>query len=673
MERFSQEGPCAETNATLKRDSTNLLYVNSVGGIWVTFFVAWALALYYMTPATSLVKYAWLSVMSVVCIARLVDLQYWKKKLKNTLYCAHAPRIRFITGAMLTAVLWGAYPVVQASLIPVSELTAMIIALSAFAGGATSVLSGSRLLAVSYCLLLLTPVSTYLLLFNPELQLLGVLGFIASLVLGMTALKTADFTKRAVEAKNENRDLLSELAQTNEQVVLANENLEHKVQERTQEIYQLSNIDPLSGLYNRKAFAATLQEHLSRARAEKGCCAVLFIDLDGFKLVNDSSGHAIGDKLLSHISGKLLAVAKTPEHVCRWGGDEFILVIECDDSLSVEVQANALIQQLSEEIVIDGGNFQVGATVGVAMYPEHGTSKEQLITNADTAMYVQKQHSRGYVCFFDQAMRDIQDKEQHLKQAIPDALAKEEFSLAYQPVIDNVTGKVAFCEVLIRWNRNGINIPPLDFIPIAEKYGFIHQIGEWVLNKACADLASWELADDIDLSINVSVAQMNNANIVPVVEAALAKNNIAPHRIHIEITESVFAENMQDVLLQIQALHELGILVSVDDFGTGFSSLKQLQDLNADVVKIDKSFVDSLGEGGKAIIQATQYMSKEFGYKVVAEGVETKEQADTLAQMGVNWSQGYYFCKPMPFADLPQWHAQFNYNREVSKLTLVKA
>jgi EAL domain-containing protein (putative c-di-GMP-specific phosphodiesterase class I) len=218
---------------------------------------------------------------------------------------------------------------------------------------------------------------------------------------------------------------------------------------------------------------------------------------------------------------------------------------------------------------------------------------------------------------------------------------------------------VGFCEALLRWDLQGESISPTEFIPLAEQYGLIHSIGAWVLHQSCQLAANWSFDDTVKVSVNVSVAQLMCGDLVDIVKSALEKSGLAASNLHIEITESIFAEDIDFVLEQMQALQALNIKISVDDFGTGFSSLALLQSLSADVVKIDRSFIATIDQGGKAIIQATQYMAKELGYSVVAEGIETKDQAVTLSAMGIGSLQGFYFSKPMKAEELDQWHKTF--------------
>nr|WP_242698616.1 EAL domain-containing protein [Alteromonas sp. 5E99-2] len=449
------------------------------------------------------------------------------------------------------------------------------------------------------------------------------------------------------------------MEEKNKQIVEANVNLEEKVKQRTEEIFELSHIDPLTKLCNRTAFSDNLKLLINACALNDSTLAVLFVDLDGFKSINDSHGHGIGDKVLIETAKRLTSRTAIPKSVCRWGGDEFLIALQNTDKNHAYNYGKALIKRLSQPIQIDHYSLKVGATVGIAMYPEHGVNDIQLITLADTAMYVQKQFAKSDVCLFTEAMRATLSRDILLKEGLTQALENDEFYVTFQPVIQSQSGEVSFCEALLRWKLNGEHISPEEFIPAAEQHGLINSIGSWVLHKACLQAAAWSFDNSVNLSVNVSVAQLMQGDLVSVVKSALNKSNFPAQNLHLEITESIFAHDIEYVLNQMQALQSLGIKVSLDDFGTGFSSLALLQSLSADVVKIDRSFVSTIDKGGKAIIQATQYMAQELGYSVVAEGVESKAQADTLSAMGIDSLQGFYFSKPMRLEELKQWHEKY--------------
>lgn len=599
---------------------------------------------------------------------RFWDMRHWQKELNGHIYDATKPMRRFAIARYLTAIALSTYSVLFFNSMDVIELACTIVIMSAMAGGAATILAAHRGLALSYAFILLTPLSL-LCLFSIEgyQNIFGVLGLIFVLVMFFSAKNSVKFTAESILIKNQHADLLDQMELKNQEISLVNANLEEKVKKRTEQIFELSNIDPLTKLFNRNAFSENLKLLIDSSKLRNTKLAVLFIDLDGFKSINDSHGHAIGDKVLVETAKRLSSQAEKLQCLCRWGGDEFLITLQDSDVDKAREFAKQLITVLSQPIEIEHHALNVGATIGIAMFPDHGTNEVQLITLADTAMYVQKQTAKSDVCIFTEQMRETLHRQIKLKEGLTQALKNDEFHMVFQPVIDSKEGEVGFCEALLRWELDGESISPNEFIPVAEQHGLIHSIGAWVLHKSCQLAANWHFDESVHLSVNVSVAQLMHGDLVSVVESALGNSRFPAKNLHIEITESIFAEDIDYVLQQMKALQALEIKVSVDDFGTGFSSLALLQSLSADVVKIDRSFIASIDKGGKAIIQATQYMASELGYSVVAEGVETKKQADELSSMGIESLQGFYFSKPMKIDELPAWHKSFKHNALASK------
>lgn len=649
-----------------QRDALNLLYGNNSGSLVVTLSICLALVFGFSDNPNQTLKIYWFIFMCALFAWRFWDMRHWQKSLNGHKYDAARPMLRFTITRYLTAIALSAYSVMFFDSMDVIELACTIVIMSSMAGGAATVLAADKGLSLSYAFILLTPISVLCLISDVDYQIIfGVLGLIFVAVMFSSAKRSSEFTAESILIKNQHADLLEQMKLKNLEVSEVNANLEAKVKKRTEQILELSNIDPLTKLFNRNAFSENLKLLIDSSKLRDTKLAVLFIDLDGFKSINDSHGHAIGDKVLVETAKRLSSQAEKQHCLCRWGGDEFLIALQDSEVESAREFAKQLIMVLSQPIEIEHHMLTVGATIGIAMYPEHGTNEVQLITLADTAMYVQKQTTKSDVCVFTEQMRDTLHRQIKLKEGLAQALKNEEFYMVFQPVIDSKSAEVGFCEALLRWDLNGEPISPTEFIPVAEQHGLIHSIGAWVLHQSCQLAANWSFDKTVDLSVNVSVAQLMHGDLVSVVESALHSSGFAAKNLHIEITESIFAEDIDYVLEQMNALQELDIKVSVDDFGTGFSSLALLQSLSADVVKIDRSFIHTIDKGGKAIIQATQYMANELGYSVVAEGVETKVQADTLSAMGIESLQGFYFSKPMKVDELAPWHKAFK-NKEIS-------
>ncbi|WP_293746974.1 EAL domain-containing protein [uncultured Paraglaciecola sp.] len=649
-----------------QRDALNLLYGNNSGSLVVTLSICLALVFGFSDNPNQTLKIYWFIFMCALFAWRFWDMRHWQKSLNGHKYDAARPMLRFTITRYLTAIALSAYSVMFFDSMDVIELACTIVIMSSMAGGAATVLAADKGLSLSYAFILLTPISVLCLISDVDYQIIfGVLGLIFVAVMFSSAKRSSEFTAESILIKNQHADLLEQMKLKNLEVSEVNANLEAKVKKRTEQILELSSIDPLTKLFNRNAFSENLKLLIDSSKLRDTKLAVLFIDLDGFKSINDSHGHAIGDKVLVETAKRLSSQAEKQHCLCRWGGDEFLIALQDSEVESAREFAKQLIMVLSQPIEIEHHMLTVGATIGIAMYPEHGTNEVQLITLADTAMYVQKQTTKSDVCVFTEQMRDTLHRQIKLKEGLAQALKNEEFYMVFQPVIDSKSAEVGFCEALLRWDLNGEPISPTEFIPVAEQHGLIHSIGAWVLHQSCQLAANWSFDKTVDLSVNVSVAQLMHGDLVSVVESALHSSGFAAKNLHIEITESIFAEDIDYVLEQMNALQELDIKVSVDDFGTGFSSLALLQSLSADVVKIDRSFIHTIDKGGKAIIQATQYMANELGYSVVAEGVETKVQADTLSAMGIESLQGFYFSKPMKVDELAAWHKAFK-NKEIS-------
>ncbi|WP_284215969.1 putative bifunctional diguanylate cyclase/phosphodiesterase [Agaribacter marinus] len=590
-------------------------------------------------------------------ILRFWDMRYWQKVLRGSEYDTSKPLLRFKIFRYLTSFILSAYPMLFLGSMDVIELAVTIVVISALAGGGATILAADKGLACSYAFILLTPFSIVC-LFSPESyqNIFGVLAIIFAAVMFSSAKSAHEFTADSILIKHQHTDLLAQLELKNNEISETNANLETKIKKRTEKILELSNIDPLTKLFNRNAFSYNLTLLIDSCQLAKSELAVLFIDLDGFKSINDSHGHHIGDQVLVEIAARLNKQIKQQQCLCRWGGDEFLIVLQDIDVNNAYNFAKALITILSQPIHVDHHELVVGATIGIAMYPEHGTDGEHLVALSDRAMYVQKQTAKSDVRIFTERMRASLSREIKLKDGLTHAIKNEQLFVVFQPVICSKSKDVSFCEALLRWRLNGDVISPSEFIPVAEQHGLIHSIGAWVLHKSCEMAANWTFDKAVELSVNVSVSQLMRGDLVSTVKSALAQSGFPAKNLHIEMTESIFAEDIEYVLRQIKTLQSIGIKVSIDDFGTGFSSLALLQSLSADVVKIDRRFIESMNQGGKAIIQATQHMASELGYSVVAEGVETPEQARILSAMGIECLQGFFFSKPMKIDELAEWH-----------------
>ncbi len=419
--------------------------------------------------------------------------------------------------------------------------------------------------------------------------------------------------------------------------------------------------DPLTGLPNRALFLDRLGTALRRGRRRMGTtCAVLFLDLDRFKVVNDSLGHLTGDHLLVGVAKGLEACLRPGDTVARLGGDEFTILLEDISSVEDASQvAERVHAQLESPFTINGQDIFTTASIGIAVSVTGRESAEELLRDADTAMYRAKSQGSGRHQLFDQDMRQHAVAQLRIETDIRHAIDREEFVLHYQPIVSLSSEKVTGFEALIRWQHpdRGL-IGPFEFIPIAEETGLIVTIGHWVLNAACRQLREWQTGfgsgDGLTVSVNLSPKQFNHPRLVQQVEQALLASELTPRCLELEITESAFIDNAEAAIAMIESLRAMGVQVSIDDFGTGYSSLSYLHRFPVDTLKIDQSFVSKMDKDGKQVelVSTIIKMATNLGIQVVAEGVETGAQRRHLKRLSCDFMQGFAFSKPVPAEEI---------------------
>jgi diguanylate cyclase (GGDEF)-like protein len=413
--------------------------------------------------------------------------------------------------------------------------------------------------------------------------------------------------------------------------------------------------DALTDLPNRTLLNERLEQAL--AHVKRGdIVATHLLDLDHFKNVNDTLGHAVGDKLLQAVAGRLGALVREVDTVARMGGDEFAIVqVALEQPADAATLAARVIEAISAPYDIDGHQVAVGTSVGIAIGPNDGVDRHELMRNADLALYRGKSEGRGIYRFFEPGM-DLQLKARRaLECDLRKALTDGEFELYYQPVINLAHGDITGFEALIRWRHpeRGM-VSPGEFIPLAEEIGLIVRIGEWALRQACATVANWP--DHLTVSVNISPAQFRSPGLVQAVLVALADSGLAARRLELEITETVLLEDSETTLSTLHRLRDLGVRIAMDDFGTGYSSLSYLQSFPFDRIKIDRSFVKDItvATGSLNIVRAVAAMAMGLGMAATAEGVETQEQLDTVRLEGCTEMQGYLFSRPRPVHEIEQ-------------------
>jgi diguanylate cyclase (GGDEF)-like protein len=421
--------------------------------------------------------------------------------------------------------------------------------------------------------------------------------------------------------------------------------------------------DELTGLLNRSNLREKARQALNRAVRNGTRCGLLLIDLDDFKQVNDTIGHSQGDELLRMIAGQLRRLVREEDLCCRLGGDEFAIFVEdVEDVASLARLAERVLTMLQQGIVIDGHEVRLTVSIGIGLYPEDGADIETLIKNADLAMYRAKHVGRNQYCFFTPALQQEVERRFRTSMELHQALARDEFSLAYQPQWDVRTGAMVGVEALIRWRHpaHGL-IMPGEFIQIAEQSGQIVAIGNWVIENACRQLRQW-LDEGVSLrvAVNISALQFRRSGFLDSLLAALKRFDIPPQLIELELTESVMAEDGEELGALLRQLRELEVSMSIDDFGTGYSSLSYLRRMPVKTLKIDRSFVADLPDNADAvaITEGIVAMAHAMGCSVIAEGVELQAQLDFLRRHGCDFVQGYLLSRPVDAQQIPPLFAQ---------------
>jgi len=433
------------------------------------------------------------------------------------------------------------------------------------------------------------------------------------------------------------------------------------VTERTKEkerFNQLVYYDALTNLPNRELFIDRLDQAIQQARRKKEIGAVLALDLDHFKRINDTLGHPIGDQLIKAVSVRLLKVLFDSDTVTRIGGGAFILLLpRVKKNEDAENVANKLLMAFKSPFLINGHELFTSCSIGIALFPNDGETSDILIKNADAAMHIAKERGKDRFQLFSSSIANNSFERLVLENSLRRALERNEFQLYYQPQLDLRTGKTIGAEALIRWQHPDLGfIPPLEFIPIAEETGLIHPIGEWVLRTACEQKKLWDLEGfkSFRISVNLSARQFHYATLVDMVGDTIRKSGIDARDLDLELTESTIMDRLDETTLTLRRLKNMGTHISIDDFGTGYSSLMYLKTFPIDTIKIDKSFVNNVttDPDDRAITQAIISMAHSLKLDVVAEGVETKEQLELLKSQSCDIIQGYLFSKPIPVHDI---------------------
>ena len=432
---------------------------------------------------------------------------------------------------------------------------------------------------------------------------------------------------------------------------------------------QLAMHDALTGLLNRRRMTDLLDRTLAAYQYQQRACATILIDLDRFKQVNDTLGHAIGDGLLKQVGERLVTIVGDREKVCRLGGDEFQVILpDMDDRGALGDLAGRIISMLSQPYTVEGSRCIIGASVGIGISPFDGLERGELMRNADLALYAAKHAGRGRFCFFTKELLEAAEERKVLEEDLHDAIERGELELHYQPIVSSKTNRVVGAEALVRWThpQRG-RVSPQLFIPIAEESSLINRIGEWILRQGCEQAARWP--SSLRVAINVSPVQFVDPGFPAMVAQALASSGLAPDRLELEITEGVFLADNNGVDETFSMLKGLGVRMALDDFGTGYSSLAYLKSAPFDKIKIDQSFVRGAtvdGSRNRAIITAIVGLAQALDMETTAEGVETFDQLEMVRQQGVSLVQGYLYSPPLPNEQFVEQASQAEWGIEPS-------
>ena len=438
---------------------------------------------------------------------------------------------------------------------------------------------------------------------------------------------------------------------------------------RQTRLQQLISRDALTGFYNRSMLIPLMEQRISRAKQRQAIFAVLFVDIDLFKDINDSFGHEIGDEVLQQLAGRFKSVLRETDIIIRHAGDDFIILLdEISTQEDVANLASSLMVHSQQPFYLQNKiTLTLSVSIGIVLFPDHGDTTSLLLRHADTALHYVKQNGRNNYAFYRSQMSTELLMRKSLESDMEHALENNEFFLVYQPQYCYAKKGMASCEALIRWRHpvHGI-ISPATFIPIAENSGFIKRLGEWILNEACRQAAEWQkLGMTLSVAVNLSAVQFQE-NLPATVQRIITQHGMVPHLLDLELTESILMKNVAQSLSLIQELKNLGARISLDDFGTGYSSLAYLQKFPIDTLKIDRAFVSDMenNASNRAIIHVIISMAQGLNYQVIAEGIETQEQYNLLMEMGCHIIQGYWFSKPLPADQFAEFYAKNRCQKE---------
>lgn len=609
-------------------EQQRLLYKNSTGPTLIAMLIAAFLCWYLRQGTEPTILFSWLSAFSLIAVVRIF-LAALANRYEETGHHYAWLDLFFLGGAWLSAILWGTASFLLFPHTSPLHQTVFSITILGVSAGALASLCPNRLAIVGFLTFTLLPLSAKFLMVQEQNEVvLGILVILYWLVCLSGAQKLH---------KN----------------ITENISLRLKIEHQ-------ASYDSLTGLPNRRQLMKQLEQELSRATRHNQNGAVLFLDVDNFKTINDALGHKAGDAVLKHVAERLGLHLRKEDVTARMGGDEFVILLpHLDNSIEHAAEksldiAKKLAITLSTPFSVDNREMNITPSIGISLFPDQAKNADDILKQADTAMNQAKTAGRNTIRFFLPGMQQAADKRFHLANDLKKAIENDEFSVYFQPQV-HADGTIVGAEGLLRWMHptRGI-IMPGEFISAAEESGIIVDIGNCVLRKICRTVKQWEenhlLKENQTIAVNISAREFSTPDFVDRIIGTLTETGIKPHHLDIELTEGSLLSSVPDTIKKIQTLRDYGIKFSIDDFGTGYSSLSYLKSLPLHTLKIDRSFVNDIGSVGNGInlVEIIITMAGNLGLEVVAEGVETAEELNYLAAKGCRVYQGFYFCKPVP-------------------------